>query len=192
MIRSIPIKVCVCKNVTSFTCIGVVENTQSNIYPGTPFTIYIAVTDEDGMIVPAIILAQLKVNHKSHPELLFSPHTFIEEFYHYNHCAHFSYTIYTSSPNTSAYLLISVLHEQPTLRVNFQIQQCPIGFELQNGICGCKQFIKAIQKRKYNIEIMCNLSTVYCYHEVLNHIFGNQLLSNYTTKCLYHMSTLNL
>ena len=158
MIRSIPIKVCVCKNVTSFTCIGVVENTQSNIYPGTPVTIYIAVTDEGSKIIPAIILAQLKVNHKSHPKLLFSPHTFIEEFYHYNHCAHFSYTIYTSSPNIiSAYLLISVLHEQPTLRVNFQIQQCPIGFELQKGICDSNKFIKAIRKRKSNIEIMCNL-----------------------------------
>ena len=157
MIRSVPIKVCVCKNVISFTCIGVVENTQSNIYPGTAVTIYIAVTDEGGTIVPAIILAQLKVNHESHPELLFSPHTFIEEFYH---CTHFNYTIYSSSSNiTSAYLLISVLHEQPILRVNFQIQQCPIGFELQNGICGCNKFIKAIQKRIYNIEIMCSLST---------------------------------
>ena len=95
--------------------IGVVENTQSNIYPRTAVTIWIAVTDEGSKIVPAIILAQSKVNHKSHQKLLYSPHTFIEEFYHYNHCAHFSYTIYTSSPNIiSAYLVISVLHEQPT------------------------------------------------------------------------------
>ena len=164
MIRSTPIKVCVCTNVTSFTCIGVVENTQSNIYPGTAVTIYIAVTDEGSKIVPAIILAQLKVvNHKSHSELFFSPHTFIKEFYHYNHCAYFSYTINTSSHYlhkfTSAYLLISVLHKQPTLRVNFQIQQCPIGFELQNGRCDCNKFIKAIRKRKSNNEIMCNLRT---------------------------------
>ena len=46
--------------------IGVVENTQSNIYPRTAVTIWIAVTDEGSKIVPAIILAQSKVNHKSH------------------------------------------------------------------------------------------------------------------------------
>ena len=134
----------------------VVENTQSNIYPGTAVTIYIAVTDEGSKIVVAIILAQLNVvNHKSHSELLFSPHTFIEEFYHYNRSLCL-FQLHNLHKFTSAYLLISVLHEQPTLRVNFQIQQCPIWFDLQNGRCDCNKFIKAIWKRKSNNKIMCN------------------------------------
>ena len=148
MIRSVPVKVYLCNND------GVTENNQSrtNIYPGTPVIIDVAVKDEGGHIVPANVLTQLQEN-----ELQFSPVDSIKEFNHYNHCARFSYKIHTiSTQSTTGHLLISVLHKQPTLKVKFQIQQCPIGFELQKGMCHCNKFIQAIERK--GLAITCNLT----------------------------------
>ena len=127
MIRSVPVKVCLCNNH------GVTENNQSqtNIYPGTPVIIHVAVKDEGGHIVPANVLTQLQDN-----ELWFCPVDSIKELDHYNHCACFSYRIHTNSTqSTTGHLLISVLHKQTALKVKFHIQQCHLGFELQKGMC---------------------------------------------------------
>ena len=151
-IVSTPSKVYLCKNVTS-----------STIYPGTPIVIYVVIKDEGEQIVPANVLTQLysDSHNKLQTELSFSPENSIKEFNHHDQCARFSYLIHSNSSSAAkGHLMLSVLHKQPTLNVPFQIQQCPIGFELEKGRCDCNTFIHAVQKKKKKFEITCNLKSI--------------------------------
>ena len=140
---SLPSSICRCID-QNVTCGQHFPNVS--IYPGETITLQMIAQDENGKSVVSLVNSSFTTSRLS-----LGQGQSLNTLYKHS-CRNLSFTVYSNGENvTSGKLSFGVPGYPSYTHVHIYLKKCPPGFQLQDGICKCNNFVRAAEK-----ELFCN------------------------------------
>lgn len=152
-----------------------------SIYPGMTIKLNVAAIDQHSQKVYSPISATLATSNVSYDQMLhwhFGSQQNIQSV-HEGTCTELEYTPSIARTNDSVFLELAVLGKMPSLNIELQFMECPIGFNDQNDmhVCSCHPFLLN-NKISNNCDINTNLISL----TQSNSWFGQVYIDNNTDR----------